>query len=136
MRSLIPRFLSCQQLGKLWLKHTELVSPRVAQYPKVESAFRLMIPPGGAKRFKTANFGFNVVGLQVKVHAFFGGLFVAGLLEKDSYLRVRDTEPAVYVAAIFTQGFFGSIKCRRPERNTLIKVRNVNDKVAETAAMH
>ena len=51
-----------------------------------------MIPPGGAKRFEAANFGFNVVGLQVKMHAFFGDLFVAGLLEKDSYLRVRDTQ--------------------------------------------
>jgi hypothetical protein len=95
-----------------------------------------MIPPGGAKRFKTANFGFNVVGLQVEMHTFFGGLFVVGLLEKDSYLRVRDSEFAVYVAAIFRQRFFDSAKCRRPERNALIKIRKVNDKVAQTAAMH
>jgi hypothetical protein len=46
------------------------------------------------------------------VHAFFGGLFVVGLLEKDSYLRVGDTKSSVYVAAIFRQGFFGSVKCR------------------------
>jgi len=85
---LIPRFLAGQEFRKLRLEYTELVSPRVAQYPKVESAFHLMIPPGSAERFKAANFGFNVIGLQVKVHAFFGGLFVVGLLKKDSYLRV------------------------------------------------
>ena len=45
------------------------------------------------------------------MHAFFRDLFVAGLLEKDSYLRVRKTEPAIYVAAIFRQGFFGSVEC-------------------------
>ena len=56
-------FLPRQQLGKLRLKHTELVSPRVAQDPEVESAFHLMIPPGGAQRFKAANVAFNVVGL-------------------------------------------------------------------------
>jgi len=60
---LFPWFLPRQQFRKLRLKHTELVSPRVAQYPKVESAFHLMIPPGSAESFKAANFGINVVGL-------------------------------------------------------------------------
>jgi len=89
-----------------------------------------MIPPGGAKRFKTDNLGFNIVGLQVEMHTLFGGLFVTGLLEKDSYLRVRDTQFAVYVTAIFRHRFLGSVECRRPERNALIKIRNVNNKVA------
>jgi hypothetical protein len=95
-----------------------------------------MIPPGGAKRFKPANLGLNIVGLQIKMHAFFGNLFVTGLLEKDSYLRIRDTQFSVYVAAIFRQRFFGRVECRRPEQNASIKIRNVNDKVAQTAAMH
>jgi len=109
---LIPWFLPHQQIGKLRLEHAELVSPRVVQYPEVESAFRLMIPPGSAKCFKAAEFRFNVVGLKVKVHALLGGLFVSGLLDEDSYLRVRDTEPAVYVMAVFREGLFGSVKCR------------------------
>ena len=70
-----------------------------------------MIPPSSAERFKAANFGFNVVGLQVKVHVFFGGLFVVGLLEKDSNLRVWDAEFAIDVSAIFRHGFFDSIEC-------------------------
>ena len=45
------------------------------------------------------------------MHAFFGDLLVAGLLEKDSYLGVWKTEPTIYVAAIFRQGFFGSVEC-------------------------
>jgi hypothetical protein len=45
------------------------------------------------------------------VHTFFGGLFVAGLLEKDSYLRVRKTEPPIYVTAIFRKGLFGTVEC-------------------------
>jgi hypothetical protein len=60
---------------------------------------------------KALHFGFNVIGFQVKVHTFLGDLFIAGLLEKDSYLRVRKTEPAIYMAAIFRQGLFGSVKC-------------------------
>ena len=44
------------------------------------------------------------------MHTFFGDLFVAGLLEKDSYLRVWKAESAIYVAAIFRQGFFGSVE--------------------------
>ena len=95
-----------------------------------------MIPPGGAKRFETANFGFNVVGLQVEMHAFFAGLPVTGLLEKNPDLRIRDTQFAVYVAAIFRQTFLGSVKCRRPERNAVFKIRNVNDKMAQAAAVH
>jgi len=45
------------------------------------------------------------------VHAFFGDLFVAGLLEKDSYLRVWKMELAIYVAAIFRHWFFDSAEC-------------------------
>jgi hypothetical protein len=36
------------------------------------------------------------------------------------------------VGAIFGQGFFDSTKSRRPERNALTKIRNLDDKMAET----
>ena len=38
------------------------------------------------------------------MHAFFRGLFVVGLLEKDSYFGVWEAEMAVDVAAYFRQG--------------------------------
>jgi hypothetical protein len=70
------------------------------------------------------------------VHSLFGDLFVAGLLEKDSYLRIWETEPAIYVAAIFRQGFFCSVERCCPEQDALIEVRDVDDKMTETATMH
>jgi len=43
------------------------------------------------------------------VHPFLGDLWVVGLLEKDSYLRVRKAEVAVDAAAYFGQRFFNGI---------------------------
>jgi hypothetical protein len=133
---MIPRFRLDKQFRKLRLKYAEFVGPWVAEDPEVKSAFCLVIQPGGSQRFKALNFGFNVIGLQIKVHAFFGGFFVVGLLKKDAYLRVWKTESAIYVTAIFSQRFFGSVECCRPEQDALIEVRDVNDKVAETAPVH
>ena len=118
---MIPRFLRGQEFGKLRLKHTELVSPRVTKYPEIESAFHLMSKPGSAERFKAVNFGLNIIGLQVKVHAFFGDLFVAGPLEKDSDFRVWNTESAIYLAAIFRTGSSTALapptRTKRPDQD-------------------
>ena len=112
-----PRFSPGQELGELRLEHAEFVTPRITQDPEFKSASYLVIPPGGTERFQTADFGFDIVGLQIQVHSFLGDLLVTGLLQEDPYLRVRETEPTVDGAALLRQEFFGGIECRRPERD-------------------
>jgi hypothetical protein len=69
-RLIVPGFSLSQEFGELRLKNAELVVPRVAHDPEVKAAFLLVIPLCRAECFEPLYFGFEVVGLQVKVHAF------------------------------------------------------------------
>ncbi len=77
-----------QEFGELRSKHAELVVPWVAHDPEVKPALLLMIPSRSAECFEAFHFGFKVVSLQVKMHAFFRDLLVAGPLQEDSYVGV------------------------------------------------
>ena len=81
-----PRLSLGQEFGELRLEYTEFVVPRVAHDPEVESAFLLVIPAGSPECLQALDFRLNVVGLYVKVHAFFRDLLIVGPLKKDSYL--------------------------------------------------
>jgi hypothetical protein len=58
-----------------------------------------MIPAGGAKGLEPGDFDFDVVGLQVQVHALLAGLGIASLLQQDPDFGVRQAQPAVDGAA-------------------------------------
>src|SRR5260370_28916880 len=70
------------------------------------------------------------------MHSLFRGLFVVGFLEKDSYFGIWKTEMAIDVATYVGQRFLDSVERCGPERYALIKIRDVDHKVANTAAMH
>src|SRR2546430_1222972 len=98
--SVIPGLLPGQEFGELRLQDAEFVAPRVAQDPEVKAAFGLVIPAGGAEGFQPTDFGFDVVGFQVEVHTFLADLPVAGLLQENPYLGIREAEPTVNVTAL------------------------------------
>ena len=50
-----------EQVRKVDLKDAELVVPRVTEDPEVVAAFLLVVVPGGAERFESADLGFDVV---------------------------------------------------------------------------
>jgi hypothetical protein len=133
---IVPRLSLSQEFGKLGSKYAELVVPWVAHDPEVKPALLLMIPSCSAECFEALNFGFEVVSLQVKVHAFFRDLFVAGRLQEDPYVGVGKAEPTVDVAARGGQRFLGGVEYRGPEMDSLIKVRYVDDEMTKTASMH
>jgi hypothetical protein len=93
-----------------------------------------MVPAGGAEGFEAGDFGFDVVGFDVQVHALFAGLGVAGLLEQDADLGVREDQAAVDGAAGLGQGFFGGAEGGSPEGGALVQVGDVDDEVADSAA--
>src|SRR5215472_9025500 len=70
------------------------------------------------------------------MHPLLGDLWVAGLLEKDAYFRVREAEMAIDAAADLGQGFFDSAERCGPEGDSLVRVGDINDEVADAAAMH
>jgi hypothetical protein len=133
--SVNPWLLAGQEFGELRLEDAEFIAPRAAQDPEIKAAFIVMIPPGGTERLQAADFGLHIVGFQVQVHAFLGGLLVAGLLQQDPYFRIRKTEPAVDGTALLGQGFFGGVERRRPERDALLKIGDIDDELAQAAAV-
>ena len=108
----IPRLLPGQELWVKRREYAELIAPRVTQDPELESVLCLVIPSRGTERLKAADFGLDVIGLQVEVHALFGGLLVASFLHEDPDLGVRETEPADDVADLLGHGFAGGVECR------------------------
>jgi hypothetical protein len=128
--SVIPGLLPGQEVGELRLQDAEFVAPRVVQDPEVKAAFGLVIPAGGAEGFQSCDFGFHVVGFQVEVHTFLAGLPVAGLLQENPYLGIREAEPTVNVTALLGHGFFGGVKRLRPERDAVLEIGDVDDEVA------
>jgi hypothetical protein len=104
------------------VEHAEFVAPRVAHYPEVEAAFFLVVPALSAEFFQALDLGSHVVGFQVQVHALLRGLLVAGLLEENSYLGVRQPQSTVDGAAVFRQWFFGGAERGGPERDAPVEV--------------
>src|SRR5690348_11424092 len=70
------------------------------------------------------------------MHPLLEDLWVVGLLEKDSYFRVREPKVAVDAAAYLGQGFFDGAERCGPEFDPLVWVGDINDEVADTAAVH
>jgi hypothetical protein len=64
------------------------------------------------------------------MHTFLAGLPVAGLLQENPYLGIREAEPAVNVTALLGHGFFGGVERRRPERDAVLEIGDVDDEVA------
>src|SRR5215468_1240537 len=70
------------------------------------------------------------------MHPLLRDLWVAGLLEKDSYLRIRKAEVTVDAAADLGQRFLNSTQRCGPESDSLVKVGDIDDKVGQAASMH
>jgi hypothetical protein len=128
--SVIPGLLPGQEVGELRLKDAEFVAPRVVQDPEVKAAFGLMIPADGAESLSPADFDLHVVGFQVQVHTFLAGFPVAGLLQENPYLGIRETEATVNVTALLGHGLFGGAERLRPERDAVLEIGDVDDEVA------
>jgi integrase len=79
----------------------------------------LVIPALGAEGFQSADFGLDVISLQVEVHALLSDLRVVGALEQDADGGVGETELAVDVAALIRDGLLDGAQGRRPERPVL-----------------
>lgn len=133
---MIPWLLPGQEFGELRLEYAEFAAPPIAQDPGLKPAFGLVIPPGGTERLKAADLGLDVVGLHVQVHSLPGGLLVAGLLQEDPDLRVRQAQPTVDGAAQLGQTFLGGVERGRPEPHAAVKVGDIDDQVAQAAAVH
>ena len=58
-------------VGIVWWQDAEFVFPRVTHNPEVKPAFLLVVSPCGTERLQALDFGFRVIGFQVKVHPFF-----------------------------------------------------------------
>ena len=94
-----------------------------------------MIPSNGTERFEPFDFSFYVICFQIDMHALFRYLAVAGFLKQDSDFRVRQANTAIDLTACFRCLFFDTVKRRCPERDTLVKIGNINDELTDTAAM-
>jgi hypothetical protein len=99
LRLLMPWLYPSQQFGEFCLKHTEFVLPWITQHPEIKGTFLLVIPSCGAEFLQALNFGFDIVGLYINVHALFRDLFVIGCLEADSYVSVGEPKVPVNVVA-------------------------------------
>jgi len=66
------------------LQHAELVAPGVAHDPEVEAADLLVVVAGCSELLQAADFGLDVVGFEVEVHAFLAGLGVIRPLQQDA----------------------------------------------------
>ena len=94
-----------------------------------------MVVPGCAELLQAADFGLDVVGLQVEVHAFLAGLRVGGVLQQDADFGVGQAELAVDVSAVGSDGFLGAADRTPPEGDGLVQVVNVDHEVTDTAAV-
>jgi hypothetical protein len=117
------------------LQYAEFIAPRVVKYPEVEPAFLLVIPSDGTERFESFDFSFYVICFQVDVHSLFLYLAVAGFLKQDSDFRVGQANAAIDLTACFRCLFLDAVKRRCPECDTLVKIGNVNDELADSAAV-
>lgn len=79
-----PRSSLSKKFWKLNLENAELICPRIAHHPKVESSLLLVAPARSAKCFEALNLGLDVVGFQVEMHSFLESLGIISLLEKDT----------------------------------------------------
>jgi hypothetical protein len=83
--------------GKLiWRTQNSL--SQIAEDPEVVAAFLLVVPAGGAEGFEPANFGLDVVGLQIQVHPLLVRLGVVGPLEQDADVGIGESEFAIDLA--------------------------------------
>ena len=98
----------------------------VAHDPEVEAAGLLVVVAGGSELLQAADFGLDVVGFQVEVHAFLAGLGVGGVLQQDADLGVGQAELAVDVSAVGSDGFLGAAERTPPEGDGLVQVVNVD----------
>ena len=94
-----------------------------------------MIPSNGTECFEPFDFSFYVVCFQIKVHSLFRYFAVAGFLKQNSDFGVGQADAAIDLAACFRCLFLDAVKRRRPERDTLVKFGNVDNELADTAAM-
>lgn len=105
------------------------------KYPEVKPALLLVIPPDGAECFEPFDFSFYVICFQIDVHSLFRYLAIACFLKQDPDFRVGQANAAVDLAACFRYLFLDAVKRRCPERDTLVKTGNINDELADTAAV-
>jgi hypothetical protein len=85
-----PGLPSGEYVREVDLEDAELVGPGIAEDPEVVAAFLLMVPAGGAELFEAADFGLDVVRLQIEVHALFVRLGVGGPLEQDADVGIGE----------------------------------------------
>lgn len=96
----------------------------------------LMIPTRSPQRLQAPNLRLDIVSLNIQMHSLFMNLCVTGLLQKNPDIGVRQTELPVYLTTLRWQRLLNGIKRLRPKRNTLIKIRHIDDKLTQTATMH
>jgi hypothetical protein len=101
-----PRRALSEQLREVDLENAELVGPWVAEDPEVVAALLLVVPPCRSEGFEALHLGFDVVGFQVKVHAFLGDLRVISALKQDADVRVGQAQSSVDGPAALGKGFF------------------------------
>lgn len=124
-----------KQVGKFRLKDTEFIAPGISHYPKVAASLTLVIPAGCAERFEATHFGLYIVGFEVEVHPLFADFWVGGELEKHTYLGIRETKAAVYLAARRVDRFLCGFKCGGPEGTALVEVTDIDYEMSDTAAV-
>ena len=105
------------------------------KYPEVKPAFLLVIPSNGTERFESFDFSFYVICFQIDVHSLFRYLTVVRFLKQNSDFRVWQANATVDLATCSRCLFLNTVKRRCPERDALVKIRNINDELTDTAAV-
>jgi len=94
-----------------------------------------VIPSNGTERFEPFDFSFYVICFQINMHSLFRYLEVAGSLKQNPDFRVGQANAAIDLAACFRCLFLDTVKRRYPERDTLVKIRNINNELTDAAVM-